>query len=98
MSKLTASRSEDVPELVSLIARLEVDDQERFFRIASLLPGVPASAQQEAQRLLRRLIVRRPRTIRDCETRIDEVIEYLETSILAAEDFVGGDVPSYVRR
>jgi hypothetical protein len=77
------SASAEVLELVNTVERLAAEDQERILRIVSLLTRVPSAAQQETQRMLKALIDRNPRSMFDCVHGVDELIEYLENSVLA---------------
>jgi hypothetical protein len=82
--------SEEVLQLVHTVERLGTDDQERILRIVSLLTLVPSAVQRRTQRMLKELIERNPRSMFDCVNGVDEVIEYLEDSILELSDLVSG--------
>jgi hypothetical protein len=82
--------SEEVLQLVNTVERLAADDQERILKIVSLLTLVPSAVQQETQRMLKNLIDRNPRSMFDCVNGVDEVIEYLEDSVLATTDLISG--------
>jgi hypothetical protein len=84
----TASVSDEVLELVDTVEHLASDDQERILKIVSLLTLAPSPVQQETQRMLKALIERNPRSMFDCVSGVDEVIEYLENCVLAASDVV----------
>jgi hypothetical protein len=79
--------SAEVLQLVNTVARLEAKDQERILRIVSLLMLVPVRAQHRTQKMLKELIDRDPSTMRECVASVDEVIEYLEESIIADADY-----------
>ena len=98
MSKAsTGSMSDEVLQLVHTVERLAADDQERILKIVSLLTLVPWTVQQETQRRLKQLVDHDPRSMFDCVSRVDEVIEYLEDSILATNDRIGGPDRFYCR-
>ena len=86
----TVSVSEEVLALVHTVERLAAEDQERILTIVNLLTLVPSAAQQETQRMLKKLIDRNPRSMFDCVNGVDEVIEYLEDCILATSETVTG--------
>ncbi len=87
--------SAEILQLVHTVARLDTKDQERILRIVNLLTLVPASVQRQTQRMLKELIDRDPSSMRDCVASVDEVIEYLEDSVLAAGDYVAGPESFY---
>jgi hypothetical protein len=87
--------SAEVLQLVNTVARLEAKDQERILRIVSLLMLVPASAQRHTQKLLKDLIDRDPSTMLDCVASVDEVIEYLEESVIAGGEYVASPESFY---
>jgi hypothetical protein len=91
MSKTSSNAmSEEVLQLVHTVERLGTDDQERILRIVSLLTLVPSAVQRQTQRMLKELIERNPRSMFDCVNGVDEVIEYLEDSILDTPDLISG--------
>ena len=78
--------SQEVLELVHIVERLATEDQERILKIVQLLTLVPASVQRETQRRLRSLVDQSQRSMLDCVSAVDDVIDYLETSLLAAHE------------
>jgi hypothetical protein len=92
MSKARATKiSAEVLQLVHTVERLAAEDQERIIKIVSLLTLVPSAVQQETQRRLKSLVDRNPRSMLDCVSGVDKVIEYLENYLLALNDTAGRD-------
>lgn len=78
--------ADEVTRLVRTVERLAVADQERILRIVSLLALAPSSVQRRTQRMLKELLDSAPDTMRECVNGVEEVIEYLEDSLLVPND------------
>ena len=82
--------SDEVLQLVETVGRLASADQERILRIVRLLSIAPGRIQVTTQRMLRRLADGHPSAV---YTTVDQVIEYLESNILADADLVPDEDP-----
>lgn len=80
--------SDEVLQLIKTVERLSTADQERILRIVSLLAIVPGRIQLTTKRMLRRLINGNPDAVYDC---VDEIIEFLEESLLADETLLADE-------
>jgi hypothetical protein len=80
--------SDEVLQLVKTVERLGAADQERILRIVKLLAVVPGRIQSNTQQMLRSLINGSPNSIYD---NVDQVIEYLEDSLLSEISRAGAE-------
>jgi hypothetical protein len=70
--------SDEVLRLVRIVEGLPRRDQDKILHLVDLLSLVPASVQNESQRMLRDLLDTEPASQLECAAGVDEVIEYLE--------------------
>jgi hypothetical protein len=85
----TLETTDEVTRLVRTVERLAVADQERILRIVSLLAMAPSPVQHRTQRMLKELLDSAPVTMRECVSGVEEVIEYLEDSLLRSAEGPG---------
>jgi hypothetical protein len=88
---MSKARAVVTREILDTVERLATEDQERILRIANLLTQVPTSVQRETQQRLRSLVDCNPRSLLDFVSGIDEVIDYLETWLFAAQEPIAPD-------
>ena len=86
MSNVGPVVSQEVLELVHIVERLATEDQERILKIVQLLTLVPTSVQRETQRRLSSLVDQSQRSMLDCVSAVDDVIDYLETCLIATHE------------
>ena len=70
-----------VPRLLNSITRLPHRDQDLFLELVSLLSRAAPEVQAQARRMISDVLETRPRSRLECVARVDDVIEYLETSL-----------------
>jgi len=73
--------SDEVLRLVKTVGQLDSQDQERILKLVRLLALASPTVQDETHRMLRSLLQRKPHTMYECVTAVDELIEHLETSL-----------------
>jgi len=84
----------EIARLVATVERLPMDDQARILRIVDLLLLAPPDVRWRTQDMLRALVDREPDSKADCVTGVDEVILYLEKS-LVRNNARGGTFATY---
>jgi hypothetical protein len=78
--------TDEMLKLVRTVAGLPRDDQTRLLRLIDLLSLAPFSVQQRSHERLREIIDANPQSKLECVDGIDDLIAYLERSVVGAED------------
>ncbi|MFO7286259.1 MAG: hypothetical protein LOD94_08390 [Gammaproteobacteria bacterium] len=78
--------TDEIVKLVRTVAGLPRDDQNRILRLVDLLSLAPFHVQQQSLALVRSLIDANPRTKSECAAGIDELIAYLERTVVGADE------------
>jgi hypothetical protein len=79
-------RTDEMLKLVRTVAGLPRDDQNRLLRLVDLLSLAPFSVQRRSHERLREIIASNPQSKLECVDGIEDLIEYLERSVVEGED------------